>query len=103
VALIIFSGILRSEDRGTGAGIEFREDIVVGNGICWIGSCRTGLGRGWIGVLACGLMLVAVSAQGAQDKKDNDKKKDDEKLVVKGSPVVGQFSAILWSASTNAI
>src|SRR5713101_5770349 len=46
-----------------------------------------GLGRGWIGVLACGLMFVAVSAQGAQDKKENDKKKDEEKVVVKGSAV----------------
>ena len=45
-----------------------------------------GLGRGWAGALACGLMLVAVSAQGAQDKKDDDKKKD-EKVVVKGSAV----------------
>ena len=46
-----------------------------------------GLGRGWIGALACGLMLVAVSALGAQDKKDDDKndKKKDEKVVVKGS------------------
>src|SRR6202040_4308249 len=42
------------------------------------------LGRGWIGALACGLMLAAVSAQGAQDKKDDDKKKD-EKVVVKGA------------------
>ena len=48
-----------------------------------------GLGRGWIGALACGLMLVAVSAQGAQDKKDDDKKKD-EKVVVKGSAVASE-------------
>src|ERR1700716_3273553 len=54
------------------------------NGVCWIGSCRMGLGRGWIGALACGLMLIAVSAQGAQDKKEDDKKKD-EKVAVKGS------------------
>src|ERR1700747_236921 len=31
-------------------------------------------------------MLVAVSAQGAQEKKDDDKKKD-EKVVVKGTAV----------------
>ena len=42
-----------------------------------------GLGRVWMGALACGLMLAAVPAQGAQDKKDNDKKKDEK--VVKGS------------------
>src|ERR1700742_4197575 len=48
-----------------------------------------GLGRGWSRALAFGLMLAAVSAQGAQDKKDDDKndKKKDEKVVVKGSAV----------------
>src|SRR5882757_3203788 len=50
------------------------------------GSCRMGLGRGWISALACGLMLATVSAQGAQDKKDADKKKE-EKVVVKASAV----------------
>jgi carboxypeptidase C (cathepsin A) len=45
-----------------------------------------GLGRGWIRALACGLMLATVSAQGAQDKKDADKKKE-EKVVVKASAV----------------
>jgi carboxypeptidase C (cathepsin A) len=48
-----------------------------------------GLGRGWIGALACGLMLAAVSAQGAQDKKDDDKKKD-EKVVVKGAAAAAE-------------
>src|SRR6202030_1843501 len=35
--------------------------------------------------LACGLMLVSVSAQGGQEKKSSEKKKDDEKVVVKGT------------------
>jgi carboxypeptidase C (cathepsin A) len=39
--------------------------------------------RLWIGVCACGVMLVAVL--GAQEKKDSDKK--DEKVVVKGAAV----------------
>ena len=45
-----------------------------------------GLGRVWMGALACGVMLAGVPAQGGQQKKDNDKK-DDEKVVVKGSAV----------------
>jgi carboxypeptidase C (cathepsin A) len=46
-----------------------------------------GLARGWMGALACGLMLVSVSAQGGQEKKSSEKKKDDEKVVVKGTAV----------------
>src|ERR1700679_2080845 len=44
--------------------------------------------RVWIGVFACSLMLGAV-AQGAQDKKD-DKKDKDEKVVVKGTAAVAE-------------
>jgi carboxypeptidase C (cathepsin A) len=40
-----------------------------------------------MGALVCGLMLVGVPAQGGQNKKDSDKKKDEEKVVVKGSAV----------------
>jgi len=44
--------------------------------------------RIWIGVFACGLLLGSV-AQGAQDKKD-DKKEKDEKVVVKGTAAVAE-------------
>ena len=48
-----------------------------------------GSGRGWTRVLACGLMLLAVSAQGGQEKKKESEKKDkdEEKVVVKGAAV----------------
>jgi hypothetical protein len=46
-----------------------------------------GLGRVWMGALACGLILASVPARGGQEKKAKDKKTDDEKVMVKGSAV----------------
>jgi carboxypeptidase C (cathepsin A) len=49
-----------------------------------------GLRRVWMGGFAFAVMLATMSAQGAQDKKENDKKKDEEKVVVKGAAVAAE-------------